>query len=143
MEEFLAETARKVMLAINSTRDPVEQVTNLIRTISEQLKVLQPPALYDLQKHYPHIWDKVEQFRAKKIQEMFQGLFLQDTEERFRKINPKIFTVALIASIKATVNPAFIMENNLSPEETIRSLFTIFLQGIVKRPNELSSPHEG
>ena len=143
MEEFIAETGRKVMLAINSTRDPVEQVTNVIRTISEQLKVLQPPALYDLQKHYPHIWEKVEQFRANKIQEIFQNLFLQDTEERFRKINPKIFTAALIASIKATVNPTFILENNLSPEETIRSLFTIFLQGIVNRPDEPSDPHEG
>lgn len=140
-KEFIAETGRKVMLALSSTRDPVEQVTNLIRTISEQIKVLQTPALYDLQKHYPHIWEKVERFRAEKIQEIFKGLLLNDTNERFRKVNPVIFTAALIAGVRATVNPAFILENNLSPEETLQSIFTIFLQGIVKGPGTPSGPH--
>jgi len=135
MEEFISDTGRKVMLALSSARDPVEQVTNLIRTISEQIKVLQPPALYDLQKHYPHIWEKVERFREERIQELFKDLFLNDTEGRFRKVNPTIFTTALIAGVRATVNPAFILENNLSPEETIQSLFTIFLHGVVKGPS--------
>ena len=138
MEEFISETSRKVTLALCSARDPVEQVTNLIRTISEQIKVLQSPALYDLQKHYPHIWDKVERFREERIQEIFKGLFLNDTEGRFRKVNPIIFTAALIAGVRATINPTFIMENNLSPEETLQSLFTVFLQGIVKRPGDSS-----
>ncbi|MCL6559130.1 MAG: TetR/AcrR family transcriptional regulator [Firmicutes bacterium] len=134
MEEFISETGRKVKLVLSSSRDPVEQVTNLIRTISEQIKVLHAPALYDLQKHYPHVWEKVERFREERIQEIFKELFSNDTEGRFRKINPKIFTTALIASVRAMVNPAFIMENNLSPEETIQSIFTIFLHGVVNRP---------
>ena len=50
-------------------------------------------------------------------------------------MNPTIFTTALIAGVRATVNPTFILENNLSPEETIQSLFTIFLHGVVKGPS--------
>lgn len=143
IEEFTAETGRKVKLALNSSRDPVEQVTNLIRAISEQIKMFHSPALHDLQKHYPHVWNELERFREERIQEIFKDLFLNDPEGRFRKVNPKIVTTALIASIRATVNPAFILENNLAPEETIQSIFTIFLHGLVNRPGAPPRPHGG
>ncbi len=131
MEYFMFSTEQKVLKALDSSNDPVEKIVNVIKVVTENVKLLQPLALQDLQKYYPHIWEKVEQFRAGKIQQVFENLIVDNEKKCFREINPKIFTTALMASVKAVVNPGFIMENNLYSEETIQSLFTIFLYGIV------------
>ncbi|MCL6635059.1 MAG: TetR/AcrR family transcriptional regulator [Peptococcaceae bacterium] len=131
MEEFLHTVEKKVHQALESSSDPVEKITGVIKAITENIKLFNPLVLHDLQKHYPRLWEKIEQFRAGKIQQIFEGLLAAGGQSCFRQVNPKIFTTALISSVRAVVNPAFIMENNLSPEETVQSLFTIFLYGVV------------
>jgi len=132
LEEFISTVAKKVRQALDSSSDPVEKILGVIRTLMENIKFVQPLALYDLQKHYPHLWEKIEQFRAGKIQQIFDEVLTGDDQGRFRQVNPKIFTTALLSSVRAVVNPAFIVENNITPEEAIKSLFTIFLHGVVR-----------
>lgn len=133
LEDFISSVEQKITEALNSSDDPVEMITNTIKVLIENIKMLQPVALHDLQKYYPHLWEKIERFRAGKIHQIFGKILLENKNRLFREINPDIITVALLASVRAVVNPSFIMENNLSPEETINSLFTIFLHGIVRQ----------
>ncbi|MCL6447893.1 MAG: TetR/AcrR family transcriptional regulator [Armatimonadetes bacterium] len=131
VEDLLLSLEEKVQEALESSNNPVEKITNVIKLIPKSSNLLSPLVLHDLQKHYPHLWEKVEQFRAGKIQQTFENLLANDEQGFFRKVNPRVFTTALISSVRAVVNPAFIMENNLSPEETVESLFSIFLYGVV------------
>ncbi|HBY04842.1 MAG TPA: TetR/AcrR family transcriptional regulator [Desulfotomaculum sp.] len=130
--DFLSIMEQKVRQALSSSDDPVEKIAGVIRVVTENVKLFQPLALYDLQKYYPHLWDKVEQFRAEKIQQNFESLLLNNEKGYFRKVNPKIFTTALMVGIRSVINPVFIMENNLSLEESINSLFNIYLYGVVE-----------
>ncbi|HAG07656.1 MAG: Transcriptional regulator [Clostridia bacterium 62_21] len=131
VEELLQSVATRVQQALALSDSPVDRVAHLIETVVRDVKPLAPLLLHDLQKYYPHLWEKIERFRAEKIQRTFEDLLREDPQGCFRPVNPKIFTAALIASVRAVVNPAFIMENNLSPEETVRSLFAIFMYGVV------------
>lgn len=139
LDDFMSATSQSVQQALDSSANPVEKIVKVIKVITENIKFIQTSALYDLQKYYPNLWEKIEQFRAERINRIFINLLSNDEHNCFRKVNPKIFTTALMASARAVANPAFITENNLTLEETVQSLFTIFLYGIVDSGGE--SPH--
>ena len=130
LEQFMADVRRSIEQALEKTENPLEKIMNVVLGITQNLRVVQPSVLYDLQKHYPHLWEKLEQFRTRNIQEIFEGILINNDRYFNSNINPKIITTALLASIRAVGNPTFILDNNLTPEETVRSLFTIFIHGI-------------
>lgn len=137
MEDLMHGIEKDTRIAVEASEHSVDKITGAIGVVLRNIGPIQPLALHDVQKHYPQLWERVEQFRAEKIQRIFEELLTGDGQGCFRKVNPKIFTAALLAGIRAVVNPNFIMENNLSPEETIRSLFDIFLNGIVTEEQEI------
>lgn len=131
MEDLMHGIEKDIRIAVEASEHPVDRITGAIGVVLRNIAPIQPLALHDVQKYYPQLWERIEQFRAERIQRIFEELLTGDGQGCFRKVNPKIFTAALLAGIRAVVNPNFIMENNLSPKETIRSLFDIFLNGIV------------
>lgn len=132
MADFLKSGADKLQAALESSSDPLEKIKSALKALSEHIKLIQPVALHDLQKYYPHIWEELDRFRAARIQQVYGSLLSSNDRDRFRQIDPRIFTTAFIASVRAVVNPSFIMDNDLTTEETIQSIFTIFLYGVVK-----------
>lgn len=131
MEEVMSEIGQGIDSALNSSTSPVEKLGAAINALLKQMKRLNVPFLYDLEKNYPHLWERVEQFRALKIQRAFGEILSGDQGGLIKEIDPVIFTTALLAGIRSVVNPKFIMDHNLSPEIAIQSLFEIFLYGIV------------
>ncbi|MDD4237059.1 MAG: TetR/AcrR family transcriptional regulator [Desulfotomaculaceae bacterium] len=138
MEDLMCGIEKDTRKAVEASVHPIEKITGAIGVVLQNITQIQPQALHDVQKYYPQLWESVEQFRAEKIQHIFEELLMGNGEDCFRKVNPKIFTAALLAGIRAVVNPNFIMENNLSPEETIQALFDIFLNGITVEKTELN-----
>jgi AcrR family transcriptional regulator len=133
--EFINSLNQKIEAAMDSAATPMEQILKLITVLTENIKLVEPLFLYDLHKYYPHLWEKIERFRAERIQQVFERFIAGDDQSYFQETNPNIFTTALLASIRAVVNPAFVIENQLHIEDAIKSLFNIFLYGIVKRDN--------
>ncbi len=133
LTRYIASVEDQVQQAWSSSKEPAGKVRNLVEVISENLKTIQPLVLYDLQKYYPRLWDKLEQFRAEKIQKLFEDILVSNERGYFRPVNPKIFISMLMASVKEIVNPVFIMENNITLEEAIKSLFEILLYGVVRQ----------
>lgn len=130
LAQFMADVRRSIDQALEKADSPLEKMMNVMFGITQNLRMVHPLVLYDIQKHYPHLWEKLEQFRTRNIQEIFESVLVNNDHYFNTKINPKVFTTALLASIRAVGNPAFILDNNLTPEEVVRSLFTIFVQGI-------------
>ena len=132
MTEILTLTEKKVDLVMASDKKPVDRVMDAIRIVSQNTQIISPAILRDLQKYYPHVWEKVESFRAQKVQGFIDMLVTGNKDGYFRGIDPRIFTTSLLASIRAVVNPSFILENNLTLEKAMFGLFNIFLYGIVE-----------
>lgn len=128
MSEIMAATEKKVDLALASGDNPLEKVVNLVRAVSQNLRVLNPVIMRDIQKYYPHIWTRVEEFRAARARTIVEMLIRQG---HIRETIPEVFITALLASIRDVLNPGFILENNLTIEKTMVALFDIFLYGIV------------
>lgn len=131
MDDIIKMTETKVNAAMASEKKPVEKVLDAIKIVSQNTEVLRPVIMRDLQKYYPHVWDRVEKFRAQKVQQFIEMLVVGNREGYFRDIDPRIFTTALLASIREVINPGFILENNITLEKAMFGVFNIFLYGIV------------
>lgn len=131
VEDFLAVFAGCVKEALDSSAHPVERITNIAKVIPQNIRFIYAPALHDVQKHYPHLWEKIERFREERIRQIIEIIITNSGQGHFRDIHPKVFTAALLASIRAVANPTFILDSNLTPEETVRSLLNTFFYGIV------------
>ncbi|OPY57960.1 MAG: HTH-type transcriptional repressor KstR2 [Pelotomaculum sp. PtaU1.Bin035] len=131
LEELMNILKQRVQQVLDSSGSPIEKIMDIVKVIPQIIEMIPPFALHDLQKHYPHLWDRIEQFRAGKIQQVFDSFLSSNEKGYFKNIEPIIITTALLAGIEAVINPAFIMENNFSIEKTIRSLFTIYFYGIL------------
>ena len=131
VEEVMSEIEKKVTLALNSSTSPVEKLSAMVSALLKYVKRINTPFIYDLEKNFPLLWERVEQFRAERIQQAFDLILANGQNGFFKNIDPVVFTTALLAGIRSVVNPKFIMDQNLSPEKAIQSLFEIFLYGIV------------
>jgi AcrR family transcriptional regulator len=138
MEQLMAITEKKVDQAMSSSQKPVEKVMDAIKIVIQNTDIITPAIMRDLQRYYPHIWERVEVFRARKVQIFIDMLISGNRDGIFREIDPRIFTASLLASIRAVVNPGFILENNLTLEKAMFGLFNIFLYGIVQGQDRLS-----
>ncbi len=132
LDDFIADIAQKIQTAFDCADNPLDKIINIINELTRNIKVVEPQFLYDLQKYYPHLWEKIERFRSERIQQVFEDLLSNNEQAYFRKVDPKIFTTALLSSIRSVINPTFIVENHLLIDEAIQCLFNIFLYGIVE-----------
>lgn len=132
LDDLITGIAQKIQTAFDSADNPLDRIINIINELTRNIKLVEPQFLYDLQKYYPHLWEKIERFRSEKIQQAFESLLTGSGQDCFRQVHPQIFTTALLASIRSVINPTFIVENQLLMEEAIQSLFNIFLYGVVE-----------
>jgi len=131
LQQFFANIEREVRLVLDSSANPVEKITNFIILISEKLRIMDPRVYGELQRYYPGIWEKVERFRGEKIKILI-GIIVEGSREGyFKPINPTVVTASLVATVRGVINPIFVMENNLTLEETFQTVIDTFLYGIV------------
>ncbi|SHK01754.1 TetR/AcrR family transcriptional regulator [Desulforamulus aeronauticus] len=133
MDSFMKEAEREVFATLNRIENPIEKLTLFIQIVAQKLRTLTPVLIGDLPKHYPQIWEKVEQFRTEKLNYL-TGIMIEGSKQGYLKeINHTVVTASLLATVRAVVNPTFIMENNLTPEETFKTVMNTFLYGIVAK----------
>ncbi|MFZ5590819.1 MAG: TetR/AcrR family transcriptional regulator [Bacillota bacterium] len=133
LHKFLQETEQLFMQKLQECSDPVEIIRRLTRLIPERLSSFGPQALADIQVHYPRLWQQVEDFRAEKLNLLTRTLLAGSRAGAFRPVNPLIFTTALLAAVRAVLNPEFVFKNNLTMEQAFAEFFDIFLFGILQR----------
>ncbi|GAB6181170.1 TetR/AcrR family transcriptional regulator [Desulfotomaculum defluvii] len=131
LQQFMMKTEKEVFQVLQNTDNPIEKITLFVKLISERVRILSPRVLSELQRHYPDIWEQVEQFRAEKIKYLIQIILEGSKEGYFKEINPTIVTASLLATVRAVVNPTFVVENNLTIEEAFKTVMHTFLYGIV------------
>lgn len=138
MDDLMASVEKSINRAVQSTDDPLEKILSLIKVAAQNLRIINPVIMRDMQRYYPHQWKRLEDFRARKIRSVVEMLFNGNQQGYFRKTNPEMFITALLAAIRDVLNPTFLLEHNLTFEKAIPVLFNIFLYGIlaedVKKP---------
>lgn len=91
--------------------------------------IINPTSMYDLEKYYPQLWNKIDRFRIQRIKQVVGILSLQDHYRGVAdSINLPILTVIMTSSIQAVLNPTFILENGLTFEDAAGQLSQLLMK---------------
>ncbi|MGI5911083.1 MAG: TetR/AcrR family transcriptional regulator [Syntrophomonadaceae bacterium] len=128
LDTFMAEMDRQIenIMAQDLTASDVIKavINNLI--IYGQF-IMNPMGLNDLRTYYPHLWKKIDAFRLERIRMVITKFIKQSHNALLHETDPRIVTAVILASIQAVVNPDFILENNLTFEETANQLSKLMM----------------
>ena len=94
--------------------------------------LLSPQVLQDLDRHYPHYWNKINEFRIGKVGSFVQAFLDNSEPELVRDMNPHIISAAVLASIQAVLNPGFLVSRGLTLHEASTQLLRFFMHGFLK-----------
>jgi len=129
---WLVGSTERVDKIVHSKTDVVSKFVKLLEDYSCELSRVSDKWIKDFQVHYPDIWKSVEEFREEKIFYYARKLFKQGMKEKYVvNIPTEIVIASHIASMRAIVNPKFLMENNFSMTEALKYVFEMQLNGIL------------
>lgn len=129
---FRENIKEQIQTIIKSNENAVIKITELLKTIGERLAKVDERMLGDLQKHLPHIWAEIDEFRTKQINKFFTKIIDQGRDEGFIVNFPiEIIMTVYLSSIRAIINPSFVMNNKFSLKEAMDYTFKIVLNGIL------------
>jgi AcrR family transcriptional regulator len=126
LDDFMQRTAAEVKQMLMGEQNPLVIFNNLLKYLCLQGQfVINPATLNDLRLYYPQLWSKIDAFRLKHLHSVLNRLMAANPS-LLQDIDPRVLTAVLTAVIQNVLNPDFILENNLTFEETARQLSLIF-----------------
>ncbi len=133
VEKLLHQASTYVIKTVEEAATSEEALTKLLNAFMDlSHKYITYQLMEDMSSHYPHIWRKIDEFRAKNAVLIVKSMYKKGAGKEFREINPLIAAEVVKTSIQAVLNPDFILQNNLTSEETIKQLLAIFKNGFLK-----------
>jgi len=133
LDAFMAGVVKESERLIITEQDSASIISGFIKYIFTQGRFFaSPQGLKDLQQYYPHLWQKIDVFRAGRIHIVIEAVLSRDKNEIIREIDPRIITAVILASIQAVVNPDFILKNGLTFEETVNQMSKLLIQAFFK-----------
>nr|AIE77266.1 HTH-type transcriptional regulator YvaF [uncultured bacterium pBIO2079] len=125
LEQFMSEAATRAEDLLAQNKQPAVFIQNGLNYLSSQGQfIINPSTLSDLRLYYPQLWDKIDDFRIKQLRKVLDQI-MTTHPTYLQNIDPSILSTVIVAAIQNVLNPTFILENNLTFEETARQLSLI------------------
>jgi AcrR family transcriptional regulator len=132
-DRFLAEGERGVASIIHSDLPFVEKVNRIMVFMADMLRRIDRVLLQDIQRHLPHVWDRIQVFRRELIQHHIADLIAEGKRQGTIRphVNARVFLLAYIGAIESVVVPSVLSNESFSGEDAVRSILTIFFNGVL------------
>lgn len=130
-KHFMHNTKAMILPMLNSNKNAIEKLEGLIEILTKASVKISPRMLDDMRRHFPKLWNEIDNFRTEMMfgnltkvidQGKKEGLFLDYP-------TPVIINMT-VASLRAVVNPEFVLNNNFSLIEAASIAFKILIGGI-------------
>jgi AcrR family transcriptional regulator len=131
-KHFMNRMKNKIIPALDSDNNAIDKLGELIKILASASEKISNKRMEEMKKHFPAIWNEIDSFRTKMMFENITRVIDQGKKEGlFIDYPTSIIMQMLVASIRAVVNPDFILNNNFSIIEAARTAFKILIGGIV------------
>jgi len=129
---FMEGMKSKIIPALNSDKNAIEKLAELNGILAKASEKISPKRMDEIRNHFPSLWSEIDSFRTKMMfgnitkvidQGKVEGLFID--------YPTPIIMNTLVSSIRAIVNPEFILNNNFSISEAALYVFKVVIGGIV------------
>lgn len=129
---FMEGLKSKIVPALNSDKNAIEKLAELNHILAKVSTKISTKRMDEIKQHLPKLWDEIDAFRTKMMflnitkvidQGKAEGLFID--------YPTPIIMNTLVSSVRAIVNPEFILNNNFSIGEAATLVFKVVIGGIV------------
>jgi AcrR family transcriptional regulator len=129
---FMDRLKSKIVPALNSDKNAIQKLEELINILASATDKISPKRMEEMKRHFPNLWNEIDGFRTKMMFGNITKVIDQGKAEGlFINYPTQIIMNMLVASIRAIVNPDFILNNNFSIHQAARYAFKIVIGGIV------------
>ncbi len=136
LEMNMRELLPLILALVNSDQRPDQKLEEMAAIAIRRFpQLISPVMIADLQKYYPHLWQKIDRARAQVILQYSKviedgrqaGIFRDD-------LDSETVTMIILHTIQGIINPEYISGSRLSIPELIETIFSVLTRGILS-PN--------
>jgi len=132
LEVFMQEMHEFFQTLLAQNLPAEETMSHLFKTLLANGQfIFNPSSLEDLRAHYPFLWERLDRFRMQRIQEFLKYMIEKSDRGNLHHIDPRLLAAVVQASIQATINPDFLLSNNLSFEDAATQLSRFWIAALL------------
>ncbi len=134
VEAFIERLAGQALGAVrelfSGEGDIVEMTSTVIPLIHARLQSVSPVMMADLQRHWPHLWDRINERRMAVL-----NLYLGHLEEAKaqgllrEEVNPKVMVRVIQTVVQEVANPKTILDLEVPVGDVLQTFMTIMMRG--------------
>lgn len=129
---FLKTHSINIKSIMDSDKNAVEKIFTMTNYIGNQILKINDKWFYDISEYSEDLWGAIEKFRFKVMNENIAHVLEQGIKEGLIVDKPVIILLnVIIFSIRAIVNPEFILKNKLVPSEALKNTIEIVMCGML------------
>jgi AcrR family transcriptional regulator len=138
VEEVVGDLMMQVQTALNQLTaqktDAVTKLKMLHEILGKTITRFSEKWLNDMRIHAPELWQKVDEFRTRRMFIALSGIFEQGKKEGLFLDKPnEILVTIFTASLRAIVNPEFLYHNKFSYRDAVVITFDILFNGFLTK----------
>ena len=138
LEAVLDEKFRQVeddltRITSHCSSDVLSALHQLLACLHHHTDEIKPPFVRDMQRESPEVFGMVENRRREIIQRHFGTLLRAGRKTGIirKDISAEVILEMLLSSVQAIMNPAKILEMNLTPKAGYAAIVTVVLEGVL------------
>jgi AcrR family transcriptional regulator len=132
MRTHMRLTMENIKKNISREGNAVEKLFDIFNIVGQTILKVNEKMIMDLQSYSPELWKEVDEFRARQITRNFSKIFEQGKAEGyFLNIKTEIILSVFISSIRASVNPEYVLSIGLNLNEVFSAIIEILMNGIM------------
>jgi AcrR family transcriptional regulator len=138
MDRFLAGVRTRFTKILDSERNFVEKLGDVMTFLGQEIGRLGKPLQADLQRHAPEVWRRIENFRRERITQNFSLLLEQGMDEGFvrKDLNKTIALLSFLGAVENIVRPSVLVNESFSAREALQGITAIVFHGILTEEAE-------
>ena len=131
-KHFMEGVKRRVLPALNSDKNAIEKLAELNNVLARISEKVPSKRMDEIKTYFPSLWSEIDSFRTKMMFANITKVVDQGKAEGlFIDYPTPIIMNTLVSSVRAIVNPEFILNNNFSISEAALYTFKVVIGGIV------------
>lgn len=132
IELFLNKIGNEMDEVLSDKSDPEQTLERMLSIFCNTgSKFINPVIMKDLIAHYPHFWEKIDNYRMQRVHLFIDVLLRENKNKENPKIDPSIITALVISSVQTILNPDFILKNSLTFEKAFTQLAEFLKHGLL------------
>ncbi len=129
---FTKKMEGKILPILQSDKNAIEKLSEFLTLLSNTAGKIGDKVFKELKNHYPEVWQHVDSFRTEMMYGNITKVYEQGKREGlFLDFPTPIVMNVFVNSVRSTVNPDFIINNNFSLVVAAQTTFRIILGGVL------------